>query len=354
MNPFLRFGALLLFALSLGACVAPEAENFQSLHLKQPKVLKVSPAENSHLDHLFQVQLEFSQRIAWDSLDEFSVFLLHETDFTPYLNDFAELIDDVADGELHIAPLRFELMGDEQTLNIETRAELEDGIYYLVVTPLLMSVKGLPFNQRPGSSPEPFLARYAVGASADLGTGSKPVDSVIPLPDPPDMLVINEFLYDGVDSDSDGEAFIELYGSPGGSLRGFELLLINGNNGAITDRITLDAEQSLDASGIYVIADLRTHSTSETKVKNFDQLDHFDPQNGPDAIVLQDGSGQVWDAVTYGQGAVPVSETGLILVEGEPAPDATAGKSLSRFGGLDTQDNFTDFSILDEPSPGQL
>lgn len=346
-------GFLLIFCISLGACVAPEAENFQSLHLKQPKVLKASPEENSSVNNPFQVQLEFSQRIAWDSLDEYSIFLIPEIDLSPYLDDFAELIEDLADEELRFEPLRFELMGDEQTLKVETRAELAEGFYYLVVTPMLMSVKGVPFNQRPGSSPEPFLARYAVGIPGKLGGESGLSDSR-GLPPPPDFLVINEFLYDGLDSEKDGEAFIELYGTPGGSLKGFELLLVNGSNGAVTDVITLDPDNSLDESGLYVIADLRTNSTRESRVLEYDQLDHFDPQNGPDAIVLRGESGQIWDAVTYGQGAVTVSEAGLNLLEGEPAPDAKAGQSLSRLEGIDTQDNFTDFSILDKPSPGEF
>jgi hypothetical protein len=74
----------------------------------------------------------------------------------------------------------------------------------------------------------------------------------------------------------------------------------------------------------------------------------FDFQNGPDSVVLHD-AGLVLDAVGYGMFGVGEVFAG----EGEPAPDVAAGSSLARvFAALDTDDNFSDFEILSEPTPG--
>jgi hypothetical protein len=164
--------------------------------------------------------------------------------------------------------------------------------------------------------------------------------------------VIHEVLYDGKVSETDGEAFIELFGTPGADISDYEIDLINGADGETTEGIILPKGSLLDAEGFFVAADLRTNSTDSTQVAHFDFLDQFDPQNGPDAIHLVDREGALLDAICYGEGAVAHTPEGLPLCEGEPAPDVAAGHSLSRISGSDRQENRLDFFEKESPSPG--
>ena len=85
----------------------------------------------------------------------------------------------------------------------------------------------------------------------------------------------------------------------------------------------------------------------------FDWIDNFDPQNGPDGMELIDDNGLLIDSVVYGDGAVQLAEDGFILGEGSPAPDVGGGHSISRFpAGFDTDENSIDF-LEGVPTPGE-
>jgi hypothetical protein len=74
-----------------------------------------------------------------------------------------------------------------------------------------------------------------------------------------------------------------------------------------------------------------------------------DFQNGPDSIVLRNATG-VLDALGYGDFTAAV-----FAGEGSAAVDVNAGRSLARLDVLlDSNDNATDFSVLDTPTPGSL
>ena len=74
-----------------------------------------------------------------------------------------------------------------------------------------------------------------------------------------------------------------------------------------------------------------------------------DFQNGPDSIVLRDGSG-VLDALGYGN-----FTSSIFAGEGMPAMDVLAGISLARFNLLaDTGNNLVDFTALESPTPGSV
>jgi hypothetical protein len=81
-------------------------------------------------------------------------------------------------------------------------------------------------------------------------------------------------------------------------------------------------------------------------VSHFDQVADVDFQNGPDSIVLRD-SGGVLDALGYGD-----FSSAVFAGEGAAAADVAGGWSLARFNLLDTDDNATDFTGLDAPTPG--
>jgi len=155
--------------------------------------------------------------------------------------------------------------------------------------------------------------------------------------------LISEVFYDAVGSDN-GLSFVELYGTPGSSLDGLVLEGINGSNGAAGPTIALSGV--FPADGIWLLADDVGDGT--TLVPGAHLIANFDFQNGPDSIVLRTEDA-VLDAVGYGIFAVGEIFAG----EGTPAEDGPAGTSLARlFANVDTDDNATDFIVLDVPTPG--
>jgi hypothetical protein len=286
------FSKILLSVLIFSSCAPNPSGGFFPLSQQQPKVLEVQPAADSRLDNPVHFLVRFSE------------------------------------------------------------IPLDKGRYYLAVTPRLISVKGIPFNQDPGASPQAFYAAYGLGISVAPGGEDENFFPPNEFGPSPEILMINEILYDGKLSETDGESFIELYGSAGADISDYEIALINGADGETTDRIFLPSGSILNADGIFVVADLRTNSRDQTQVAFYDFLDQFDPQNGPDGVQLLDRNGKLLDAVCYGEGSVNQTPQGLPLCEGDPAPDVTAGHSLSRHNGLDTQDNQLDFFENESPSPG--
>jgi hypothetical protein len=157
------------------------------------------------------------------------------------------------------------------------------------------------------------------------------------------MPLISELYYDAVGSDN-GLSFVEISGTPGETLDGMVVEGINGSNGAVVTVVELMGE--ILPSGLFVVADLDTEGT--TSVALADQLANFDFQNGPDSIVLRRGE-EVFDALGYGEFGPGEFYAG----EGASAPDAAAGSSLARiFADLDTDDNASDFQVLELPTPG--
>ncbi len=155
--------------------------------------------------------------------------------------------------------------------------------------------------------------------------------------------VISELFYDAIGSD-DGQSFVEIYGEPGTPLDGWVLEGINGSNGAAGPTLTLSG--AIPSDGFFVVADRRSDGT--TDVLEADWLANFDFQNGPDSVVLSDGF-EVVDALAYGDFAPDEWPAG----EGESAPDAPPGSSLSRvFADVDLDDNALDFEVIDAPTPG--
>lgn len=153
-------------------------------------------------------------------------------------------------------------------------------------------------------------------------------------------ILIQEVLYDGLGGDAD-ESFTELFGTPGSSLDGWQLVGINGFNGNRYRSIDLTGNH-ISADGTFVIS---TASASSSLRAESDFTANVDWQNGPDAVQLFNGSTLV-DALQYGDAGAFNSGEGL------NAEDVTAGFSLTRdILGSDTGNNATDFTMA-EPSPG--
>jgi hypothetical protein len=154
--------------------------------------------------------------------------------------------------------------------------------------------------------------------------------------------VLSEALYDAVGADN-GSVFVELFGTPGTVLDGLALEGVNGGDGSVYLAVALTGV--IPGDGVFVVADDSGDGT--TLVGNADLVVDMDFQNGPDSIVLRNGA-TVLDALGYGD-----FSTAAFAGEGNAAPDAPAGSSLARLDPLvDTNDNLSDFTVLDSPTPG--
>lgn len=156
--------------------------------------------------------------------------------------------------------------------------------------------------------------------------------------------VISEVLYDAVGSDNGG-VFVELSGTPGTVIDGLALEGVNGGDGSVY--LTLALSGQIPGDGVFVVADDSGDGT--TLVGNADLVVNMDFQNGPDSIVLRDGA-SILDALGYGD-----FSSAVFAGEGNAAPDAPAGSSLSRLNPLvDSNDNLSDFTVLGIPTPGSV
>ncbi len=163
----------------------------------------------------------------------------------------------------------------------------------------------------------------------------------------PADIVINELSYDSLSGDTSAgtTVFIELWGPNGASLDGWEVVGVNGSNGADYNAIDLTGEV-LGSDGYFVIA----HTNADATLAGFaDLLDSSaDLQNGPDNVVLR-WRGRTVDALGYGT----FGGSDTFAGEGSAASATGAGESLSRDAShTDTDDNSSDFTVVAVPTPG--
>lgn len=332
----------------LGACAPPDMKSFQDLASTQPYVTTLSPEPYQRLPQMNEINITLSQFIHPDSLNTENIYVV-------YGEVLKENIEDDSLSKVS-ASLSTE---DFKTIHWQSDEELHPGDYSLVVSTQLQGNNHQPFNQKPGSDPEPFVAVFYVGDASSSSTGPSPSGNTgspvntTPL-NPPAYLVLNEILYDAIGSDTDGNEFIELYGSPHADVDRYQVLLINGADGEIIDTINIPTGSKIGADGIFLIADARTNASKVSNIANSDFIDNFDPQNGPDAIQILDTEGRLVDSICYGSDSLPIARNGLETCEGTPAPDVSGGHSLSRINGNDTNDNSTDFVDLSAPTPGEM
>jgi hypothetical protein len=154
--------------------------------------------------------------------------------------------------------------------------------------------------------------------------------------------VISEVLYDAAGTDN-GSVFVELYGIPGTSLDGWLLEGVNGSDGGVYRSVDLSGV--IPSDGVFLIGD--DSGDGSTLISNADLVRDVDFQNGPDSIVLSNGT-TVLDALGYGDFSGQV-----FAGEGNAAVDVQDGRSLARHNVLlDTDNNVNDFMALDVPTPG--
>ncbi len=151
-------------------------------------------------------------------------------------------------------------------------------------------------------------------------------------------IIINELCYDTPGSDT--ACFVELYGPPGASLEGIEVVGVNGSDGEDYQNIDLTG-YLIPSDGFFVIA-------QDSSVINSDTITtKVNLQNGPDNIELR-FKGITIDALGYGNGNF------IFTGEGLPAPDIAYTNSLSRYpDGEDTDNNISDFIETTLRTPGE-
>lgn len=334
--------------LLLCACAQPAPTAFKPLASSQPYVIGLSPEPYQALERIEDIEIRLAHPIDPASLTPEAVYVSRGE--IPKEEVSEDSVSKVA-GDVKASE-------DLQTLTWRPQEALPAGDYTLVVSPQLQGGNHQPFNQHPGGDPEPFVAVFYLGSSSH---GLGPSDSPSSFPaapsenlHPPASLVIHEVLYDAAGSDTDGNEFIELYGTPGADLDHYQILLINGSDGEVLDTINLKAHSKIRENGLFLIADARTNASNASNIAGADLIDNFDPQNGPDAIQVLDPQGRLVDALCYGNGSLPLARNGLETCEGAAAPDVAGGHSLSRQQGGDSNDNAADFIDLSQPTPGEI
>ena len=355
-NKALFIGVIVAVAMFLlCGCGEFALPTIDSLISRQPQVLSVKPEDGSVAALDTVVEMEFSQPIDVSTLNPETLAIVKLQESSE-----KELVDDIVDGGVQGVEGTYDLKGDGCLMSFRAASSYESGSYLIVATPSIMSQEMLPLNQEPGIGPVPFISCFDVGnseqgggdASGD-GSGDGGADEVVVL-NRPAMLVINELLYDVPGSDTDGQVFVELFGDAGGDISGYNIYLINGDDGVTKETIKIPDGSIISDDGIFLIADAMTGQQGVSRIPGADFVDNFDPQNGPDCVQLVDDSGDLIDALGYGAVPVGTAENGLACYEGQPAPDAASGQSLSRIDGMDTDDNSVDLNVLDGPTPGMM
>ena len=342
---------------------------------KQPQVLFVMPDNQWKIPPETSFYIQFSSPVDPQTVNEKTIYLLPEETLSSSFENGKDLEDDLEDKSDQNVEVDYQWISEDDTsLILHPQRPLEENHKYsIIVTTQVLTLGRLPLNQTLGESPTPYLKVYEVGfVSEAISTPLENPDPIVPEGNindhdggeeqeeeyaPPvslqGKLVLNEIFYDAAGSETDGQLFIELKGEGGLSLNGVQVVLINGNDGRVTDTIKITEQLNVNESGLFVIADTRTGSSEDSQVTPFHFLDNFDPQNGPDCVQLFDGTGALIDSVAYGAGGNVMAGNDFACGEGEEAPDASAGQSISRReGDVDTDNNATDFVINLSPSPG--
>lgn len=344
---------IMLMMVLFAGCGSTDLITLPSLSSLQPQVISVEPKANSTVGVKTTVTAKFSRQVDKDSVRPETVLLI--ADYTDKPTNILE--KEIKDGKVKGVEGELVISEDELSVTIKPDNELASGEYAFVITRGVSSKDLYPIKETAVfcfkvSNNVQDLEDVVDDTSSEALAGDEEEESSVDAEPPPEV-VINELLYDAVGSDTDGNLFIELKGTPEGNISGYKINFINGDDGKVTGSISISNGGKIPSDGILVIADTKTGSTTSSNVANVDILANFDPQNGPDAVQLLNAKGGLIDALCYGETAVKTAENGLAMCEGAPAPDVSSGESLERpFDMEDSGDNLTDFAVMAMPTPG--
>jgi len=360
---------LILVLIFISACGPQALIALPSLSAQQPQVASVSPAYNEVADADAVITVTFSKAVDGKSINRDSFLVIENFSDKP-----APLLEeDIADGKLMGMEGEYLVAGDNLTATFQSGSGFIAGkTYGVILTTKIVSLDRFALNQTPGSTQSPFISKFIIKdniiinqedntntsqytlsseGAVQVGAGDTVQSESVAKPL---NLIINEVYYDAPDSDTNGDLFVELRGTSGGVIDGYKVVFVNGDDGKVTESVTLPSDAKNSESGLYVIAGAKTGNPDATNVAIADFIANFDPQNGPDAVQLLDDKGVLTDAVCYGDVKTAEAENGLAMCEGSFAPDVPSGQSLSRLPDADdTNDNAADFMANETPSPGE-
>ena len=325
----------------LSSCGASDDLLFVSLNSKQPKVVSILPESGSLVAKDAHIEVMLSLPIDQQTVSEQSFFVQEVASKQNVLGTYA-------------------LEQGDKVIKFTPEALQAGKEYQIVLNQKLQTKESVPLQ---GQGLEDF-SRYVSDFFVQEQASSAPQATLQPDNEVddldlverirPELLVINELLYDVAGTDTNGELFVELFGTPETDITDYQIIFVNGDGGAITDIVQFEDGSTIPADGIFLLADARIGDGGASFIEEADYIDNFDPQNGPDCVQLVDQHMQLLDAVAYGASVSELAENGLPCAEGELAVDVFGGTSLSRIGGGDSDSNATDFISLDVPTPGLL
>ncbi|PIR25131.1 MAG: hypothetical protein COV43_06915 [Deltaproteobacteria bacterium CG11_big_fil_rev_8_21_14_0_20_42_23] len=327
-----------VFLVLLLSCVLPSCSSsslgYEPLLSQQAKVLTSFPQDGQIVEEVNEITLAFSEFLLPETLtDENVQLLLLGTSFS---------FSDLSLSEMQSLPGSIDMEDHEEgsVLIFTLHAPLEAGNYYaLQLKRNILNRDYVPLFTGTKDFLIPLL--FKVKADGDNSTSfSRDEENAVPK-NRPQVLMIHELLYDLPGSDTNGEVFIELYGTAGADISGYHLLLLNGENGETTQTIVLPSHAKLSDEGLYVIADAKNADAHASFVEGADYITQFDPQNGPDCIQLFDDRSLQLDALAYGD--FSALDAQVFCGEGEAAVDVSAGMSLSRGDEVNIHNNAQDF-----------
>lgn len=358
-------GAIVTILFGVAACGGPDIEKYESLLVKQPRVMSVTPMPGASAVPDVAVTVDFSEPVAAETVDGTTLAITKASENAAP----NEIAASVSNGDVLGAQGSYEFSADGRSVTFRSDELFESGaIYWLVLTNKILSVERVPLEVWSAGEAGAYLSWFyvaddntnRVGTPADAVTSGSVGDvsngdaNQGQLLSRPSFLLINEVLYDVPGSDVDGQVFVELYGDAEADVGGYKINFISGDDGAISDTIEIPSGVKTGSEGIFVIADARTGSSDLSQVADADLIVNFDPQNGPDCVQLLDDRGNLLDALGYGSPIVAAAENGLVCVEGTPASKVAAGHSVSRELGKNSGNNINDFKEATVPTPGVL
>jgi len=327
-------------------------------------VLSVDPDDGSSLNDFKGISVTFSDTVTPESISSQSFLILKQETANETLTT-KQIQSQIEKGTMTSLAGTYLFSSEGNIVHWFPEESLEEGESYQVfLLPSITSTNHYPLNQDIEEIPTFFESTFTLRKQTEESSSEESTftDEIQTTPQTtleetssfsPSTLMIHELFYDAQEIETDGSLFIELYGTPGANLTGYVIRFINGANGKKTDEFVFPANSLIPEDGYVVLADTITGDPSKTMVENADYLDNFDPQNGPDAVLLLDPSGNLVDVLGYGEGMVSLDEEGYPLLENLPASLVKeAGQSLSRQEAGDTENNFLDFFVNTEPSPG--
>ncbi|MFH1873695.1 MAG: Ig-like domain-containing protein [Pseudomonadota bacterium] len=352
---------ILVVMFHLVACgPALTSSRLDSLLTKQPQVLLTQPTNNQVVAPNTKIIALFSQAIDPASVSQQNFAVLKMPDQELDIND---IVDDLEDRDIAGLDGAYDFAEDHKQVIFKPADLLESGEYLIVITPEITTLAAIPLNQQPGEAPTAYWGSFQVNAESAIAQNAEgeasleneeaeqsEAQDVVRIR--PSFLILNEILYDAAGDETDGHLFVELLGEPGTDISNFSIVFINGANGAETENINIPEDSIIPEDGIFLIADTRTGAPDQTNVAEADLLDNFDPQNGPDCVQLLDHNHVLLDSVGYGTPLSETAENDLACFETLPTEDASAGQSISRISGVDTDNNANDFIVFLEPTPG--